>query len=707
MGTIKFGPLTASALACVFFLLTACSGGGDDDEPNQAPSANAGADINVAELSLVTLDGSASTDPNVDDTMDYAWTQTGGQSISINGANLAQATFTAPDVVFGSPEELIFQLTVTDGGGLSSSDSVTITVVEPGPAVTITGTAEYEFVPANNNCQGLAFPSTRPRPIRGATIQAFRASDNALLAETTSDDTGAYSFTIDSQLSIFLRVRAELKRSGSPSWDVEVRDNTSDTGLMLNQRPLYALDTQVFNSGVVDMTRDILATTGWGGTSYTGVRAAAPFSILDTIYDSIQLVLTADPTVNFAELDAFWSVNNSSVQGMGSDAENLDSGELGGSFYTRIRDEMNSQITYSSLFLLGMDGDDTEEFDVNVIAHEWGHYFEDNLSRSDSLGGIHALGQRLDARLAFGEGWGTAIAGMATGNPIYCDTEDPDPPLGSSSGFGVNLESPNPLFTGIKGWYNEIVVMSLLYDLWDTNVDGVDTDSIGFLPIYNVMTNEQSNTDALTSIFSFMTAIKAQNSEPFIDALLVDNGITTSLDDFGSNETNDSDPITNVNDVLPIYTNLAPTGVTVNICTNNQFDRRDGNITRDGNKLAERRYLRIDIPSDGNYLLRAENSNPVEIAPPNFDCEAVFDNNPNDPNAHRYSDPDFLLFSTEQFGPGSVISGGACTPNVEEVGPVNLTAGTYIMDLSEFRFADEDTVSSFSRSCFDVSVTPQ
>ena len=682
-------------------VLAACSGGGDDDDVNRAPSANAGADSSVAELSQVTLDGSASTDPDTGDNLNYAWTQTSGQSISINGANLAQATFTAPDVVLGSPEELIFQLTVTDGGGLSSSDSITITVVEPGPPVTISGTAEYEFVPTNNNCQGLAFPSTQPRPIRGATVQALRASDNALLAQTTTDDSGAYSLTVESLVNVYLRVRAELKRGGSPAWDVEVRDNTSDVGLALYLRPIYVLDTSVFSSGVGDQVVPILAETGWDSSSlsYTGVRAAAPFSILDVIYDSMQLVLTANSTAQFPSLDAYWSVNNTTTQG-GNPADNIDSGEIGGSFYTRIQDVDDANITYPSLFLVGMEDDDTEEFDDHVIAHEWGHYFEDNFSRSDSIGGPHALGERLDPRLAFGEGWGTAFSGMSTGSPIYCDTGGSN----QAFGFGVNIESPNILQTGIPGWYNETTVLALLYDLWDTNAElgGVDNDSIGFAPIYDAMTNEQRTTGAFTSVFSFMTELKNNNpgDTAFIDALLMDSGITTNLDIFGSNETNDSDPAFFINDVIPVYTQLT-IGNTVNVCSNSQFDNE-----RDGNNLSERQLLRFNVPVAGPYNFEIITSNPPEIPPVGFNCTAVSQNDPDDPNAHRYSDPDFFVYQN-----GTIVAGGTgCTPNQEITPlPFNLSAGEHVMSVLEFRFADDDTVAGFTdeRICFDITVTAQ
>ena len=76
----------------------------------------------------------------------------------------------------------------------------------------------------------------------------------------------------------------------------------------------------------------------------------------------MQLVLSVDPGASFAPLDAFWSVNNTSM----GESIDIDSGELTTSFYSGDLD---------SLFLLGDASIDTEEFDDHVIVHEWGHYF--------------------------------------------------------------------------------------------------------------------------------------------------------------------------------------------------------------------------------------------------------------------------------------------------------------------------------------------
>ena len=74
----------------------------------------------------MTLDGTASTDPDGHLPLSYAWTQTGGLPVVLNGADTAAPTFTA--AISGT---YTFELVVTDSlGALSAPDEVVITVTE-------------------------------------------------------------------------------------------------------------------------------------------------------------------------------------------------------------------------------------------------------------------------------------------------------------------------------------------------------------------------------------------------------------------------------------------------------------------------------------------------------------------------------------------------------------------------------------------------
>jgi len=537
------------------------------------------------------------------------------------------------------------------------------------PILTVSGTVSYEFAQPNANCLGLNLTAPVVRPIRGATVQLLDAN-GAVQGSTVSGDDGSYSFSnVTTDTMVRVRVRAELKRPGAPGWDVEVRDNYDGSGSppALASRPVYVLDGALFNTGSSDVTRSLTARTGWGGGSYTGARAAAPFAILDTIYNGIQFVLTADATATFAGLDVFWSVNNSpGTRG------NVDLGEVGTSYYG---------IGQQQLFLLGDASIDTEEFDDHVVLHEWGHYFEDVLSRSDSLGGRHSIGESLEASLAFGEAWGYAIAAMALDEPVYCDTGA----AGTTAGFGVNAESD---IFGVPGWFNEWSLATFLHDLWDIDNDGSDTSSIGFGPIYDTLTGPQASTEAFTSVFSFATELRASlnpQGQALVDSQLARVNIVSGadLDIWATNETNDANVL---QDVFPLYTDYVADGSVLNICVNNQLDGLD----RDGNNVGENRYLRISVPVTDAYdvLMVPTTPTPITVEPNDFD----------------QSNPDLYML-----GAGRLVAvGQSLVFNREETTTLTLQAGeAYVMFLEDRRFGDPLAALTYpSRMCFDVSLTP-
>jgi len=91
---------------------------------NKSPTANAGPDQYAYADDIVTLDGSGSTDPD-NNIVTYLWEQIGEPTVTLLDPNAMKPQFEA-NVPAGS--SLSFKLTVTDAGGLSSSDICVVAI---------------------------------------------------------------------------------------------------------------------------------------------------------------------------------------------------------------------------------------------------------------------------------------------------------------------------------------------------------------------------------------------------------------------------------------------------------------------------------------------------------------------------------------------------------------------------------------------------
>ncbi len=132
------GPDVGPVGASLNFLLTVTDAGGlkDTDEcivnvtwENEPPRANAGDDQTVIEGDTVVLDASNSFDPDggIDS---YQWKLVSG-SVTLSNATSVDPTFVAPPVDV-SGTVLSFELVVSDGAGLSDSDTIIVTVGDNG-----------------------------------------------------------------------------------------------------------------------------------------------------------------------------------------------------------------------------------------------------------------------------------------------------------------------------------------------------------------------------------------------------------------------------------------------------------------------------------------------------------------------------------------------------------------------------------------------
>jgi hypothetical protein len=538
----------------------------------------------------------------------------------------------------------------------------------PPPAdVTISGRITFDRIPFDTTFgNGLNPAAPVQSPAREVTVQAIEASSSNVLATATTDANGNYSVVVPANRNLFIRARAEMVKTGAaPTWNFSVRNNTTAG----TNDALYALDGDPASSGTANSTRDLNAPSGFGTTSYTDERAAAPFAILDTVFKAKQLVLSATPNAAFPALSLFWSEDNRPTAGRFCP----DDGDIGTSSYIVFTANEMDQCTpprtnSDGIYILGdFSGGvgDTDEFDESVIAHEFGHYIEDRFGRSDSIGGEHSGSDSLlDLRVAFGEGWGNAFSSMVRNDPIYRDSFD-----GVQGDFHLDMEADDQ---NNEGWFSEASVEEILWDLFDSANEPGDTLAMGFPPLFAVMTGAQVTTDALTSIFTFATGLRAANpgDQAAIDVLLHAENIN-GVGDFGVGESNDGDPNADTR-VLPLYDTIG-LGSNKSVCSRSPF----GNTS--SNKLGNRVF--VEFVNDVQRLVTITATGAVM---------------PTDPTSVAATDPDIFVLRRGVLAAFAVDTGSS-----DSTGQVSLVAGSYIIEVYDF---DVDGAAPAPR-CMTVSIT--
>lgn len=522
---------------------------------------------------------------------------------------------------------LLVCISVLSLAGCSGSSSSTVSCVPgSGSNVTVSGTITFDRVPLDNT-GALDFPATTVQPARHITVEAVC---NSVLSSTTTDDSGNYSLSVPAGTSgLLVRAKAEMLNTASPGWDVKVVDEQQVV------EPVFALDSSLLDVNTA-LTRNLHAPSGSDGTSYTSARIAAPFAILDTVYKSMQLVLSVEPSVTFPSLTIEWSESNSA-----------------GSFYS------NQTISIYGYLL------DTDEYDEHVIAHEWGHYFQDAFSRDDSIGGPHSGGDILDIRVAFSEGFGNAFSAMVLDDPLYRDSQ------GLDAGFTIDVENNNCNIYSIDdvdGWYNECSVQSVLYDFYDMDSDINDAFNLGFGEIHQVLANDIPETTAFSSLFSFINAFK---SLPLIDGSAVDSlldaqSIALSInDDYGTGATaagGSSIP-------LPPYQDGASLPSGIEVCSSSVHGGYNG--------LGVSRYVRFTVPSTASYL---------------FEASQVSGLDPADPDMYLYHKGQLLAVAE------------SWDANSESFETFLVAGEDYILELREYAYTNPDLIPTTpTTTCFTVS----
>lgn len=295
---------------------------------------------------------------------------------------------------------------------------------------------------------------THSLPMASVEIRDDDAVGSELIATTTTDAAGNYSSVI-----------------------------THDDGLLQGDPDIFV--RVLARSPVADIKPDSLLASTY--------RMESPVNNEVADGTTLSLNLTAG---NTADSETVFSVHHALVM-IGGYAGTI-AGTMPSQVDTRFpTTRATSLFNGTQLHILQMD-----RWDWDVVHHEYGHYFMAIHGFQDNPGGSHGFGDNLAAprgkdaglRLAWGEGWPTffGISGQSAtsaatllvpnvGDVSYQDTED--------STANINLETS----TG-RGEDNEVSVFASLWDLFDTQSDGLDDLNLSDRTLFTTFRDEDPTT---------------------------------------------------------------------------------------------------------------------------------------------------------------------------------------------------------------------
>jgi uncharacterized protein YcfL len=280
------------------------------------------------------------------------------------------------------------------------------------------------------------------KAVRYALVDLVDTNGN-IVDTTYTDATGLYAF---STLLTGLEVRVMAQTDSSTGLDVAVSDINGD---------LYAVTYTVPETGSTSLDVQI---------PVSGSIAGA-FNMLDVFTAGLEFAKTLSSQV-FPTLNIYWRANNSSY----------------GTYYCWENALDSACPQGAGIYILGggFTSNDTDEFDDDVLWHEFSHYAESLLTIDDSPGGTHYLTDNdLDLRLSWSEGWGdffptvvktwlkeqgsnvlSADINMSATN--YIDTQ------GTIASISVDLSNPGLCGSGTDCYVyssNEVAVAKILTTL--------------------------------------------------------------------------------------------------------------------------------------------------------------------------------------------------------------------------------------------------
>ena len=286
-----------------------------------------------------------------------------------NGAENGERVTAGP-----SPFDARYAFHVYGWEGATNDYEITSTITNEGEGfpASVSGVVRYEdrvFAPTGFTGELV------PRPVDGGVVEVVRA-DGSVVGEGRTNENGEFTAEYFAQEGTAYRVRA-VSVGTFDGFRVEVRDRTGASAL-------YAVESDEFQATAATSGIELLASAddGIGGG----------LNIVDNTIDAFQFVAhysdERSPTLTY-----FWQSGQSYSCG---------------SCYS------------GNAIRLGGQLEDPDEYDDDIILHEFAHYMVEHYSADSSGGGSHR-DRLVDPYLAYGEGLAYFLSSAIRNDPTMTD----------------------------------------------------------------------------------------------------------------------------------------------------------------------------------------------------------------------------------------------------------------------------------------------
>lgn len=164
---------------------------------------------------------------------------------------------------------------------------------------------------------------------------------------------------------------------------------------------------------------------------------------------------------------------------------------------------------------------DPDEFDDDILLHEFGHMAMEAFSVDRSLGGMHSITQKVDLRLSFSEGAAHFISSAIRDDPWHVDSKGRTDDAGVTVGDKFSIANPPSASVGAE---NELAVACVLWNALQR--------SGGAAPALQALVAIPKGTQSCLD--SFVDQWKALGSAADLSAAFTDRAMSYYADDLGA-----------------------------------------------------------------------------------------------------------------------------------------------------------------------------